>query len=102
MYLLSKIKKNNKTTKQIKKTKQKTKKNQKKTIFFIGEWNNFETILSILSYMIKAPLVPKGTPIVNALMKQQRCITNVLCALVGLPPDSDMLLEHKTKIGERN
>lgn len=61
-----------------------------------GEWQKFNTVLSYLSYMIKAPMVTKGTPVVNALMKQQRCITNILCALVGLPPDNDMLLEHKT------
>lgn len=63
-----------------------------------NEFEKFETVLSILSYMIKAPLVKKNTPVVNALMKQQRCITNILCACVGLAPDSDMLLEHKTKL----
>lgn len=62
------------------------------------DWEHFHTVMSYLSYMIKAPIVPKGTPIVNALMKQQRCITNILCALVGLPPDNDMLLEHKTHL----
>jgi myo-inositol-1-phosphate synthase len=39
-----------------------------------------------------------GTPVVNALFKQQRSITNILCACVGVPPDGDMLLEHKTKL----
>ena len=57
---------------------------------------SFHPVLSVLSYLLKAPMVPADTPVVNALSKQQRCITNVLCALVGLPPDTDMLLEHKT------
>jgi myo-inositol-1-phosphate synthase len=65
-----------------------------------GDWQGFESVLSILSYMLKAPMVPEGTPVVNALFKQHRCITNILCACAGLPPDTDMLLEHKTKIGK--
>lgn len=30
-------------------------------------------VLSLLSYLIKAPLVPQGTPIVNSLFAQ-RCV----------------------------
>jgi myo-inositol-1-phosphate synthase len=56
----------------------------------------FNHVLSILSFLLKAPVVNDGEPVVNALTKQQRAITNTLCALVGLPPDSDMLLEHRT------
>jgi myo-inositol-1-phosphate synthase len=61
------------------------------------EWHSFESVLSICAWLLKAPMVPKGTPVVNALFKQHRCITNILCACVGLPPDDDMLLEHKTR-----
>jgi myo-inositol-1-phosphate synthase len=60
------------------------------------EFNKFHPVLSSLSYLFKAPMVPPGTPVVNALTKQQRCITNILCACLGIPPDGDMLLEHKT------
>jgi len=62
------------------------------------DFEHFHVVLSLLSYMLKAPMVPAGTPVVNALAKQQRAVTNVLSALVGLPPDNDMLLEHKTKL----
>eukprot|EP01134_Creolimax_fragrantissima_P002188 CFRG2188T1 len=62
------------------------------------EWQSFKPVLSVLSYMLKAPLVPKGSPVVNALMKQQRCATNILSACIGLNPDHDMLLEHKTDL----
>lgn len=58
----------------------------------------FEPVLSILSYLLKAPMVMPGTPVVNALMKQQRMLTNLLSACAGLPPDADMTLEHKTKL----
>jgi len=61
-----------------------------------GEYLQFEPVLSVCSYLLKAPLVAPNTPVVNALAKQQRCITNILCACLGLPPDNDMLLEHKT------
>lgn len=59
------------------------------------EYSPFHPVLSILSYLCKAPLVPKGTPVVNALFKQRSCIDNVLRACLSLPPDSNMLLEHK-------
>merc|ERR1711937_151349 len=61
----------------------------------MAEWSNFHPIMSILSYLIKAPLVPPGAPIVNALFKQRSCIENIFRACVGLPPDNFMLLEHK-------
>jgi myo-inositol-1-phosphate synthase len=64
----------------------------------MSDFESFHPVLSILSYLLKAPLVPEGTPIVNALFKQHRAITNVLCAAAGLPPDTDMMLEHKTKL----
>ncbi|KAI9596907.1 hypothetical protein BDF19DRAFT_491234 [Syncephalis fuscata] len=55
----------------------------------------FHSVLSILSYMLKAPMVPDGTPVVNALSKQRTAMENVFRACVGLPPQNDMLLEHK-------
>merc|ERR1712054_425158 len=64
------------------------------------EWSSFHPIMSILSYLIKAPLVPPGAPIVNALFKQRACIENVFRACVGLPPDNFMLLEHKRGVND--
>jgi len=60
--------------------------------------DNFQTmhpILSLLSYLTKAPIVPPGTPVVNALFKQRDCMINIFRACVGLQPDNHMLLEHK-------
>merc|ERR1712000_342595 len=61
------------------------------------EYEHFHPILSILSYLLKAPLVPAGAPVVNALFKQRACIENTLKACIGLPPENDMGLEHRTK-----
>ncbi|KAI9855154.1 MAG: Myo-inositol-1-phosphate synthase [Vezdaea acicularis] len=58
-------------------------------------YKGFHSVLSILSYMLKAPLVPPGTPVVNALAKQRGALTNIFRACVGLEPESDMTLEHK-------
>lgn len=41
------------------------------------EFQSFHPVLSLLSYLLKAPLVPCGTPIVNALFKQRSCIENI-------------------------
>lgn len=59
------------------------------------EYERFHSVLSILSYLCKAPLVPESTPIVNALFKQRACIENVMRACLGLAPENNMLLEHK-------
>ncbi|KAL8659945.1 MAG: hypothetical protein Q9226_000167 [Calogaya cf. arnoldii] len=59
------------------------------------DYSGFHSVLSILSYMLKAPLTPPGTPVVNALAKQRAALTNIFRACVGLQPESDMTLEHK-------
>ena len=60
-----------------------------------GDFVSFHPVLSVLSYMLKAPLVPTGTPVVNALSKQRAAIENILRACVGMPPNSEMTLEHR-------
>ena len=59
------------------------------------KFTNFNSVLSVLSYMLKAPLTPTGTPVVNSLAKQRAALTNIFRACVGLEPESDMTLEHK-------
>jgi len=61
------------------------------------DFEHFHPVLSMLSYLLKAPLVPRDTPIVNALFRQRSCIENILKACVGLPAENSMLLEHKAK-----
>merc|ERR1719261_1994260 len=63
-------------------------------------YSSFHPIMSILSYLIKAPLVPPGAPVVNALFKQRGCIENIFRACVGLPPDNHLCLEHKKGMAE--
>jgi len=55
----------------------------------------FHAVLSLLSYLLKAPLVKPGSPVINSLPRQRAAIENVLKALVGLQPTSDMLLQHR-------
>uniref|UniRef100_A0A2K5DXD9 Inositol-3-phosphate synthase 1 n=1 Tax=Aotus nancymaae TaxID=37293 RepID=A0A2K5DXD9_AOTNA len=59
------------------------------------EPQTFSPVLSLLSFLFKAPLVPPGSPVINALFRQRSCIENILRACVGLPPQNHMLLEHK-------
>jgi len=59
------------------------------------QFNQFHPVMSILSYLLKAPVVPEGATLINALFKQRSCIENILKACVGLPPDNNMLLEQK-------
>ncbi|KAF0411257.1 Myo-inositol-1-phosphate synthase [Gigaspora margarita] len=62
------------------------------------EFEPFDAVLSILSFMLKAPLVPPGTPVVNALSKQRMAMENFFRACVGLAPQNEMLLEHKAPV----
>ena len=43
-----------------------------------GEYEQFHPVLSMLSFLLKAPVVPKGAPVVNALFRQRACIENIL------------------------
>ncbi|PIK54845.1 putative inositol-3-phosphate synthase 1-A [Apostichopus japonicus] len=63
-----------------------------------SEYQSFHPVLSILSYLCKAPLVPPGTPVINALFKQRACIENIFRACLGLAPINHMMLEHKFKL----
>ena len=49
----------------------------------------------LLSYLTKAPLVPDGSPVINALARQRAMLENVMRACIGLPPDNNMMLEFK-------
>ena len=59
------------------------------------ELHGFNPVCSLLSYLSKAPLVPPGTPVVNALAKQRAMVENIFRACVGLSPDNNMLMEFK-------
>lgn len=60
-----------------------------------SKYQAFRSVLSLLSYLCKAPLVPEGTPVVNSLFRQRTAIENILRACIGLPPTSHMSLEHR-------
>jgi myo-inositol-1-phosphate synthase len=59
------------------------------------KFEKFHSVLSLLSYLLKAPVVPPGTPVVNALAAQRQCIVNVFRACLGLPAEHNIALEHK-------
>mmetsp|Transcript_505 Transcript_505/g.1242 ORF Transcript_505/g.1242 Transcript_505/m.1242 type:complete len:522 (+) Transcript_505:290-1855(+) len=60
-----------------------------------AEHHGFHSVLSLLSYMLKAPLTPPGTPVVNSLFTQREAVVNFMRAFVGLPPESHMSLDHR-------
>lgn len=61
----------------------------------MAKYSSFHSVLSILSYMLKAPMVTPGTPVVNALSRQRSAIENLFRACIGLSPNNEMGLEHK-------
>ena len=49
-----------------------------------GKWESFHSVLSLLSYMLKAPLVPQGTPVVNALFAQRQVCVRLSSRLIAV------------------
>lgn len=62
-----------------------------------GEYELMDELLSTLSYLCKAPLIPRGASVVNALFSQRTCIENIMRAALGLDPINHMYLEYKLK-----
>ena len=60
-----------------------------------GEYKSLYSVLSLLSYSLKAPIVKPGTDVVNSLNRQRAAVTNFLRACLALPPESDLLLETR-------
>jgi myo-inositol-1-phosphate synthase len=60
-----------------------------------AQFEGFHPVAVLLSYLTKAPLVPPGTPVVNALPKQRAMLENVFRAAIGLAPENNMMLEFK-------
>jgi len=54
------------------------------------DFSGFHPVLSLLSFLLKAPLVPSGTPVINALMRQKAMIENIFRACAGLAPANNM------------
>lgn len=54
------------------------------------------SILSLLSFSLKAPLAKKGRDAVNAISRQRNGLANFMKALVGLPPNDDVAIADRT------
>ncbi|THH32444.1 hypothetical protein EUX98_g1716 [Antrodiella citrinella] len=52
-------------------------------------------VLSLLSYMLKAPLVKPGTEVINSLNRQRNALEAFLKACIGLESNNDLLLETR-------
>ncbi|WWC60336.1 uncharacterized protein I303_102907 [Kwoniella dejecticola CBS 10117] len=60
-----------------------------------GEYKPLYSILSLLSYMLKAPLVKPGTDVVNSLNRQRNALEQFLKACLGLEHTNDLLLDTR-------
>ena len=60
------------------------------------EFKPLYSVLSLLSYMLKAPLVKPGTDVVNSLSRQRNGLEMFLKACMGLENSGDLLLNTRT------
>ncbi|OHT06448.1 Inositol-3-phosphate synthase [Tritrichomonas foetus] len=59
------------------------------------DFDSMHQVYSVLSFLLKAPQVPPGTPVINSLFQQRACLENILRACRGLQPLNHMHLEYK-------
>ena len=60
-----------------------------------GEFSKMYSVLSLLSIMLKAPVVKPGTEVVNGFGRQRAALENFMRACLGLGPSHDMELDRK-------
>jgi myo-inositol-1-phosphate synthase len=61
-----------------------------------SEYKPLYSVLSLLSYMLKAPLVKPGTDVVNSLSRQRNALEMFMKACLGLEHGGDLLLNTRT------
>ena len=64
------------------------------------EFKHMHSVYSVLSFLLKAPRTPPGTPVINSLFQQRACMENILRATRGLQPLNHMHLEWKMPQGK--
>jgi myo-inositol-1-phosphate synthase len=55
------------------------------------------TVCSLLSYWLKAPQVPSGVTVVNALSRQRECLVNFVRLCAGLPLDTSVDIDLRLR-----
>ena len=56
-----------------------------------AKFDSLYSVLGLLSYMLKAPLVKPGQAVINSLSRQRNALENFLRACVSLQPNSDLI-----------
>lgn len=59
------------------------------------KYQDFYSVLSLLSYWLKAPLSKPGFKPINGLNKQRQALENLLRLLVGLPINNELRFEER-------
>ncbi|CAH6718424.1 inositol-3-phosphate synthase [[Candida] jaroonii] len=59
------------------------------------DYDNFYSVLTLLSYWLKAPLAKPGFKPINGLNKQRLAVENLLRLLVGLPVNNELRFEER-------
>jgi len=67
------------------------------TITTETKFENFHPVLSLLSYMLKAPLSAHECKPVNSLFRQRNAIENFLRACIGRKPNNDLMMHRLMK-----
>ena len=61
----------------------------------IPKFQRFDTLLSALGYLTKAPKTKNEAPLINSLFRQKNGIENLLKVCAGIPLEDNILLEFR-------
>jgi len=59
------------------------------------DFQRFDSVLSTLGYLMKAPKTREEAPLVNSLFRQKTGIENLFKVCAGLPLEDNLLLEFR-------
>jgi myo-inositol-1-phosphate synthase len=61
------------------------------------KFEKFYTVLDLLGYLLKAPMVEKGRQVINSLTRQRNQIENILKVCAGIPLETNLALETRVR-----
>lgn len=64
------------------------------------EFHRFDSVLSVLGYLCKAPRTRDEAPIINSLFRQKNSIENLFKVCAGVPLEDNLLMDFRAPLGK--
>lgn len=64
------------------------------------EFHRFDSVLSVLGYLCKAPRTRDEAPLINSLFRQKNSIENLFKVCAGVPLEDNLLMDFRAPLGK--